>query len=110
MLLKHEDGFVLQDALLSLSCFIIMMSVLFPFIVHLYEYKTDIELRQNAYHLLHQQTEQVVTEKISNSKESDHYNDYNIEIEEKNKQIVVCISWVNTNETEEKLCRHIPSR
>ncbi len=110
MLLKREDGFILQDAILTLICFSLLVSLTIPFITQLYKHSYDIKRHEEAYHQLQQakayilQNEPPVSylEEISNET-------FSTILLEDDQRLIVCIEWKDSNDTNKELCQYIPN-
>ncbi|MDV2580978.1 hypothetical protein [Alkalibacillus haloalkaliphilus] len=110
MLLKREEGFILQDAVLTLICFSLLVSLTIPFITQLYKHHHDIKRHEEAYNQLQQAKAYILQNEPPASYLSEISNEsFSTILLEDNQRLIVCIEWKDSNETNKELCQYIPN-
>ncbi|MET3684283.1 hypothetical protein ABID56_002409 [Alkalibacillus flavidus] len=110
MLLKNNNGFILTDALLALSCLMVITTILLPFLIQLHARQSDIEKQHDAYLLMQSQLEErlpITEDKLIDTTYNDHH--YTINLSPKDHQTLICIEWMTFNNETDRYCHYTKS-
>ncbi|GEL77341.1 hypothetical protein [Tenuibacillus multivorans] len=102
-----------MDLLLSISCLILMITILTPFIINVGELQEDLD----SYLIAQEQLNRQLLDHFTPTK-PEHHIDYSFGVQNKtfnfkvyplNHKYFVCITWFNSKDEEERLCRYVPT-
>ncbi|NIK13396.1 hypothetical protein FHR85_002842 [Alkalibacillus almallahensis] len=98
----------MTDALLSLSCLLILVTILLPFIIKLKTEQHHLNLQQEAYYVM-QDLKNTASTSAGLNEESDLLDDhFNITTTPYKNHQLICVEWVKENEEIENYCQYTP--
>ncbi|RPF55637.1 hypothetical protein [Aquisalibacillus elongatus] len=109
MYLKNERGSIVIDVLLTISCLIVMLSILLPFITSVMQLNSEREYYLYADEFLNQELKDPNFLEPSNPHSISYKNKpYTLHIQLADQKYLVCLSWSIVNDDEKELCRYVP--